>query len=66
MKVEKKQNASTFLATYWRELMIKIWRLGKGKEKGRQNLANLDFFYMKNLVYRSKSYFSGRNSAKIC
>jgi hypothetical protein len=44
MKVEKKQNASIFLATYWRELMIKIWRLGKGKEKGRQNLANLDYF----------------------
>jgi hypothetical protein len=29
MKVKKQQNPSIFLATYWRELMIKIWRLEK-------------------------------------
>ncbi len=40
--------------------MIKIWRLEK--KKSCQNLVNLD--NLKNPLYRSKSYFSGRNSAK--
>jgi hypothetical protein len=32
MKVGKKENPSIFLATYWRELMIKLWRLGEKKK----------------------------------
>jgi hypothetical protein len=62
MKVEKKQDPSTFLATYW-NLSQKSGDLEtsffpKSSEFGPT-------FFMENPLHRSKAYFSGRNLAKF-
>jgi len=63
MKVEQKTE-SFYILDYLLELIIKFWQLEFYFTL--ENLANLGhFFFMKHPLYRSESYFSGRNLVKI-
>jgi hypothetical protein len=63
MKIEKNQNPSIFLATYWN---LSLKKSGDLEAIFSLNLTNLGhFFSMETPLYRSKSYFSSRNLAKF-
>jgi hypothetical protein len=62
MKVgkKKKKRGSFYILGYLLELIIKNWQLGRKKKSSKSGKFAF-FFPLKNPLYRSKSYFPGRN-----